>query len=140
MAMKIRRYSELIFLPSFEERFEYVKLNGQVGKDTFGFQRYVNQRFYCSSEYRRFRREIIVRDLGCDLACENHEIGGKIVIHHLNPISVDDIINHSEFAWNPEYVVCVSELTHKAIHYSDIDLLPKPFVERKPNDTCPWKG
>ena len=135
----IKRYSELVMLPTFEERFNYAELDGKVGEETFGWRRYANQRFYTSPEYRRFRRDIILRDGGCDLASDDHEIGGKIIIHHLNPITFDDIIEHSELAWNPEYVICVSELTHKAIHYSNINLLPSKFVERTKNDTCPWK-
>ena len=135
----IKCYSELILLPTFEERFEYLKLDGIVGKDTFGFDRWLNQKFYNSSEYKGLRREIIIRDNGCDLGIEGHEIFGRIIIHHINPITVDDIVSRSEFALNPEYLICVSELTHKAIHYSSIDLLPKPFTPRRPNDTCPWK-
>lgn len=138
--MNVKKYSELIQIPTFCERFEYAKLNGQVGKNTFGFQRYANQKFYTSPEYRRFRREIIIRDCGWDLGCEDYPILGKIIIHHLNPITFDDIVSRSEFAWNPEYVICVGELTHKAIHYSNIDLLPNnELVERSKNDTCPWK-
>ena len=135
----IKRYSELILLPTFEERFEYVKCLGQVGEETFGSRRYANQKFYTSPEYRRLRRDIILRDNGCDLGTPEHVIFGPIIIHHLNPITFDDIINHSEFAWDPEFLVCVSSLTHKAIHYSNIDLLPKSYTPRFKNDTCPWK-
>lgn len=135
----IRTYSELIALPTFEERYEYVRLGGRIGDETFGSDRYINQTFYTSYEWRRFRRDIIVRDMGCDLAMEDREIGGLIVIHHLNPITVDDIWRRSEFLMNPEYVVCVSDNTHKAIHYGDESLLITAPVERYKNDTCPWR-
>lgn len=139
MRKNIKCCSELFLLPTFDERFEYLKLDGVVGQDTFGFDRWLNQKFYSSPEYKRLRREIIIRDNGCDLGIAGHEIFGRIIIHHINPITVDDIVDRSEFAWNPEYLISVSEVTHKAIHYSNMDLLPKPFTPRKPNDTCPWK-
>lgn len=137
--MSIKTYSELVRLPTFEERFEYLKLKGSVGKDTFGHDRYLNQVFYTSQEWRRLRDEIIIRDNGCDLGIEGREIGGKIYIHHLNPLGANDILTHSEYLVNPEYLICVSFETHNAIHYGDINLLPRDPIERKRNDTCPWR-
>lgn len=137
--MSIKTYSELIRLPTFEERFEYLKLKGSVGKDTFGHDRYLNQVFYTSQEWRRLRDKIIIRDNGCDLGIEGREIGGKIYIHHLNPLAVKDILAHSEYLVNPEYLICTSFETHNAIHYGDINLLPRNPIERKRNDTCPWR-
>lgn len=137
--MSIKTYSELVHLPTFKERFEYLKLKGSVGKDTFGHDRYLNQVFYTSQEWRRLRDEIIIRDNGCDLGIEGREIGGKIYIHHLNPLGVNDILTHSEYLVNPEYLICVSFETHNAIHYGDINLLPRDPIERKRNDTCPWR-
>lgn len=135
----IRTYSELITLQTFEERFEYLRVDGIVGEETFGSRRYINQKYYTSSEYKRLRRIILLRDNGLDLGVEDHPINGIIVIHHMNPITIEDILNHSPLAWNPEYLISVSALTHKAIHFSNIELLPKPVVERRPNDTCPWR-
>lgn len=137
--MNIKTYSELVRLPTFEERFEYLKLKGSVGKDTFGHNRYLNQVFYTSQEWRRLRDEIIIRDNGFDLGIEGREIGGKIYIHHLNPLGVNDVLTHSEYLVNPEYLICVSFETHNAIHYGDINLLPRDPIERKRNDTCPWR-
>lgn len=135
----IRTYSELIQLKTFEERFEYLKLDGTVGESTFGFDRYLNQMFYTSIEWRNFRRDIILRDNGCDLAISGLDIVGKIFIHHLNPLTKEDILNRTEYLMNPEFVVCASKLTHDAIHYGDSNLLPKGPIERKRNDTCPWR-
>lgn len=135
----IRTYSELIQLKTFEERFEYLKLDGIVGRETFGFDRYLNQMFYTSIEWKKFRRDIILRDNGCDLAIPGLDIVGRIFIHHLNPITKEDILNRTEYLMNPEFVICSSKLTHNAIHYGDSDLLPKGPVERKRNDTCPWR-
>lgn len=135
----IRTYSELIQLKTFEERFEYLKLDGVVGRETFGFDRYLNQMFYTSIEWKKFRRDIILRDNGCDLAIPGLDIVGKIFIHHLNPITKEDILNQTEYLMNPEFVICSSKLTHDAIHYGDSDLLPKGPIERKRNDTCPWR-
>lgn len=135
-----KRYSELIALPSFEERFEYLRLHGAVGIETFGWDRYLNQSLYQSTEWRRFRRDIIVRDNGCDLAHPDHTIfGNRIIIHHLNPITIEDIASHDPLIFDPDNVVCVSHITHEAIHYGDKDLLPKDPIIRRPNDTCPWK-
>lgn len=137
--MSIKTYSELILLPTFEERFEYLRLNGAVGKDTFGYDRYLNQAFYTSYEWKKIRDQIIIRDNGCDLGIPGREIGRRIYIHHINPLRKDDIVSHSEYLRNPEFLICASFETHNAIHYGDINLLPRDPVERKPNDTCPWR-
>lgn len=136
----IKTYSQLIQLPTFEERFRYLKLDGVVGEETFGFDRYLNQVFYSSTEWKKFRRDIIVRDMGCDLGIEDREIGGLIMIHHLNPISLEDILKRNvEVLLNPENVICASANTHRAIHYGDENLLIKAPIERTKNDTCPWR-
>ena len=135
----IRTYSELIRLPTFEERFRYLKLDGLVGKDTFGFDRYLNQEFYRSKEWKEVRDFVIVRDNGCDLSMDGYEIVGRIYIHHMNPISVNDIVHSSDFLLNPDYLICMSHNTHNAVHYGDEDLLVTAPVERRKNDTCPWK-
>ena len=135
----IRTYEELSRLKTFEERFEYLKLNGEVGKDTFGFDRIFNQIFYKSKEWRSVRNQVIIRDNGCDLGLEGHDIYGKIIIHHMNPISIKDIENNSEFLLNPDYLICTSHNTHNAIHYSDESLLFQTPAERCMNDTCPWR-
>ena len=137
--MSIRTYSELILLPTFEERFKYLQLNGRVGDDTFGFDRYINQNFYKSAEWKRIRDQIIIRDNGCDLALEGYEIYGRILIHHMNPITVKDVELSTEYLMNPEYLICVTHNTHNAIHYGDEKLLMKDPVARTKNDTCPWK-
>ena len=137
--MGIRTYSELILLPTFEERFRYLQLNGRVGDDTFGFDRYINQKFYRSAEWKRIRDQIIIRDKGCDLALEGYEIYGRILIHHMNPITVKDVELSTEYLMNPEYLVCVTHNTHNAIHYGDEkQIITGPIVRTK-NDTCPWK-
>lgn len=138
MTSSIRRYSELIQIDSFEDRFRYLKLQGFVGDLTFGGNRYLNQKFYHSKEWRKVRDEVIVRDSGNDLAHPDFPIMGKIQVHHMNPITVDDIRNGSELLFNPEFLICVSEQTHNAITYGSDKTLPKLYVERKPNDTCPW--
>lgn len=133
-------YSELITLPTFEERYRYLRLGGTVGEETFGYDRYLNQVFYTSKLWRDFRRDIIVRDLGCDLGISDREIGGLIMIHHLNPISLDDILKRNlEVLVNPENAICVSHNTHQAIHYGDESLLIIAPIERSKNDTCPWR-
>lgn len=137
--MSIRTYSELIQLPTFEERFRYLQLNGQVGEDTFGFDRYINQRFYRSKEWLQVRDYVIVRDKGCDLGVEGYEIYGRILIHHLNPISLRDITELSDFLLNPEYLISTTHLTHNAIHYGDESILMIAPIERSKNDTCPWR-
>ena len=137
--MTIRTYSELITIPTFEERYKYLKIGGKVGEETFGFERYLNQEFYKSTEWQSIRRQVIVRDLGCDLGIEGREIHGKIIVHHMNPITIDDIVSASDFLLNPEYLICTLKSTHDAIHYGDESLLIKAPVERMKNDTCPWK-
>lgn len=138
--MKSRCYSELIKLETFEERFNYLKLDGLVGETTFGFDRIFNQRFYKSEEWKQTRDKIIIRDNGCDLGCIGHDIYKSIYVHHMNPIMLDDIKNISEYLLNPEYLICVSLSTHNAIHYGDYESIAQNVIERKPNDTCPWKG
>lgn len=137
--MNCRSYKDLIKLKTFEERFEYLKLSARIGEETFGFNRYLNQKFYSSSEWKRFRNKVILRDNGCDLAIEGRDIPTRIEIHHINPISIEDVENGSENLFDMENVICTSPLTHKAIHYGDASILPKDIIERKPNDTCPWK-
>ena len=137
--MRIKTYSELIALPTFEERFEYLQLKGTVGQETFGFDRYLNQILYSSKEWKHLRNKIIVRDNGCDLALEGFEIYGRILIHHINPITIDDAIKRRETIFDPENLVCVTHNTHNAIHYGDKSLLITGPVERRANDTCPWK-
>lgn len=136
----IKTYSELITLPTFEERYRYLKLDGKVGESTFGFDRYLNQTFYRSDEWLSLRNEIIIRDNGCDLGVEGREIiKQRILIHHMNPITVDDIIRRTEYLLNPEYLICTVKRTHDAIHYGDEGLLLTIPQERSMNDTCPWR-
>ena len=135
----IKTYSELLTLPTFEERYNYLKLNGRVGESTFGYDRYLNQILYTSKEWRRFRDEIIIRDNGCDMACEGFDFSGRATVHHINPITVEDVINRHPKVFDPENVITVSDNTHKAIHYGDENLLIKAPVVRTKNDTCPWK-
>lgn len=137
--MSIKTYSEVIALPTFEDRFNYLQLKGRVGQETFGYDRYLNQILYNSYEWRKFRREIIVRDNGCDLACEGHDINDKALIHHINPIRVEDIINRNPIVFDPENVITTILSTHNAIHYGDENLLIISPIERRQNDTCPWK-
>lgn len=137
--MSIRTYSELIKIPTFKERFEYLRLNGKVGEETFGFDRYLNQVFYKSPEWRAARDFVIIRDQGCDLAMEGHEIFGKILVHHMNPISMEDIVHRTEYLLDPEYLICTIKNTHDAIHYGDGSLLITGPIERTKNDTCPWR-
>ena len=139
MSTSIRTYSELIQIPTFLGRFRYLKLDGRVGEDTFGHDRYLNQILYRSSEWKRFRREIIIRDNGCDLACEGYEIFGKILIHHINPITVEDVLNRHPNIFDPENVISTVLNTHNAIHYGDETLLITEPIVRTKNDTCPWK-
>ena len=134
-----RCYSELVKLPTFEERFEYLKLSARIGEDTFGRERYLNQLFYNSVEWKSLRAEALIRDGGFDLGLEDRPIMGRIDVHHINPITVEDIENRNPCLFDLENVICVSPLTHKAIHYGDLSLLPHDPIERKPNDTCPWK-
>lgn len=139
--MTIRTYSELITIPTFEERYEYLRLGGKVGEDTFGFDRWLNQMFYNSGEWRSLRNFIITRDLGCDLGHVDHEIpdGVRIYIHHMNPIDVNDIVKRSDFLLDPEYLITTIKSTHDAIHYGDASLLVTNPIVRTMNDTCPWR-
>lgn len=139
MKKMIRNYSELITLRTFKERFEYLKLDGIVGEETFGFDRYMNQIFYKSKEWASVRREVIVRDNGCDLGVDGYEIHGKILIHHMNPINLSDIVHKTDELLNPDYLITTVLSTHNAIHYGDASLLPALPVERRANDTCPWR-
>ena len=137
--MSIKLYSELITRPTFEERFQYLKIDGSVGEETFGFDRYMNQKFYKSKEWKTIRDYVIIRDNGCDLGIENREIPGRILIHHMNPVTVKDIENMSDFLLNPQYLISTTHDTHNAIHYGDESLLIKNPIERRANDTVPWK-
>lgn len=138
-SMIIRTYSELSQLTTFKERYEYLRLDGKVGEETFGFDRYINQVFYKSDEWKSVRDFVIIRDNGCDLGVEGYEIHGKILIHHMNPISPKDIARRSEILLNPEYLITTVLSTHNAIHYGDESLLISAPIERMRNDTCPWK-
>ena len=138
--MIIRTYKELSRLTTFQDRFNYLRLSGQVGRDTFGFDRIFNQQFYKSREWLALRDFVIVRDNGCDLGIDGHKINGqKIYIHHMNPITLDDIVNNTEFLMNPEYLITTIHNTHNAIHYGDENLLVTAPIERTKNDTCPWR-
>ena len=140
MKMKtIRTYSELIKLRTFEERFQYLQLNGRVGEETFGFDRYMNQKFYNDPEWLHIRDQVIIRDNGCDLAMPDREIKTRILVHHMNPIDKEDILRRSDFLLNPEYLICTIKATHDAIHYGDESKLIIMPPERRPNDTCPWR-
>lgn len=135
----IRCYSDLIQLPTFEERFRYLQLNGSVGKSTFGFDRYINQRFYHSKEWKDVKDLVIVRDMGCDLGIEGRDIFDRVYIHHMNPILVKDILESSDILLNPEFLITTTLSTHNAIHYGDDSIITFAPVERRPNDMCPWK-
>lgn len=137
--MKIRTYSELITLPTFEERYEYLRIGGIVGAETFGFDRYLNQTFYKTDEWLAVRDEVIIRDGGCDLAMSDRKINGRILVHHMNPITKEDILNRSKFLLDPEYLICTVKNTHDAIHYGDRGLLITAPIVRSRNDTCPWR-
>ena len=139
MMMSIRTYSELIAFPTFEERFKYLQLNGQVGESTFGFDRYMNQVFYRSQKWKSIRDFVIIRDCGCDLGVEGYDIHGKIIIHHMNPLSMRDIETESDFLLNPDFLICTTHNTHNAIHYGNENLLVTAPIERTKNDTCPWR-
>lgn len=134
----IRSYRELRRLETFEERYRYLALRGEVGRPTFGFDRYINQQFYRSSEWRHLRHSIILRDNGCDLGIEGFEIHERIIIHHMNPMTVDDLVDGDDSILDPEFLICVSHKTHNAVHYGDERLLPRPLVERSPGDTKLW--
>lgn len=135
----IRTYSELITFDTFKERYRYLQLGGSVGVDTFGFDRYLNQGFYKSKEWKAIRDYVIVRDNGCDLGVEGFDIHARIYIHHMNPILPKDIVDQTEFLLDPEYLICTTHNTHNAIHYGDEGLLVTEPIVRTPNDTCPWK-
>lgn len=136
----IKTYSELILLPTFKERFEYLKLNGSVGRETFGFDRYLNQLFYQRSpKWKAIRDHVIIRDNGCDLGVEGYEIHSRIIVHHMNPITIEDIERESDFLLDPEFLISTVHNTHNAIHYGDESLLCFGPIERTKNDTCPWK-
>lgn len=139
MKNTIRTYSELSKLKTLKERFEYLRLDGKVGEDTFGFDRYLNQMFYKLPEWKKVRREVIIRDDGCDLGVEGFDIMGTIIVHHMNPITKQQIINHDPILFDPEFLISSSTLTHNAIHYGDSNLLPRDLIERRKNDTCPWR-
>lgn len=140
MSRMTRSYSELVKLGSFEERFRYLQLDGVVGHETFGYDRYFNQAFYRSSEWKQIRDRVILRDNGCDLGVPGYEIHGKIYIHHINPIELRDIEVQSDLLLNPEYLICTTHRTHNAIHYGDEDQLISKPTERTKNDTCPWRN
>ena len=135
----LKCYSELVKLNTFEERFQYLSLNGSVGKDTFGYDRYLNQKFYKSNIWKRIRRDVIIRDNGCDLGIPGRELDNGIYIHHMNPVTREDILNQTDLLLNPEFLICVSDITHNAIHYGDGGKLFLDPLERRKNDTCPWK-
>lgn len=137
--MSIKTYSELIKLPTFKERYNYLRLTGYVGEETFGFDRYLNQTFYRSQKWKSIRDHVIVRDNGCDLGVEGHEIFGKIIIHHMNPITIKDIEHESDFLLDPEFLITTIHNTHNAIHYGDEGLLIDEPLIRTRNDTCPWR-
>lgn len=137
--MNTRTYSELMILETFIDRYRYLRIGGAIGEETFGFDRYLNQVLYKSDEWKRFRRDIILRDRGNDLACEGYEIVGKILIHHINPITVEDVIRRDPKIFDEENVIATSLNTHNAIHYGDEGLLATEPIVRRPNDTCPWR-
>ena len=137
--MRIKRYSELIKLQTFEERFEYLKLDGIIGEQTFGSHRSINQTFYHSRDWLSFRDKVIIRDNGCDLGVYGYDINGPILIHHINPITEEDILEQRKCVFDFENVICTRLSTHNAIHYGDKNLLLINVNERKPNDTCPWR-
>lgn len=134
-----KSYSELMQLETFEERFNYLKLEGRVGEETFGYDRILNQMLYQSARYKRVRDKVVIRDNGYDLGVEGREIQGRIIVHHINPITVEQVINLDECVFDPENLISTSHLTHNAIHYSDENILIKDPIERRRNDTCPWK-
>ena len=138
--MDFRTYSELITFNTFEERYRYLRLEGKVGEETFGFDRFINQYLYQRSQrWKETRRKVIMRDNGCDLGIEGRDIGGRIIVHHMNVVTMDDLLNERDWIFDPEYLISTSHNTHTAIHYGDEDLLIKAPIERKANDTCPWR-
>lgn len=135
----LRNYSELSRLQTFRERFEYLRLDGIVGAETFGFDRYLNQVFYNSDEWKAVRKTVIIRDNGCDLGMDGYDIHGKIIVHHMNPFSIDDVLHRKEELLDPEFLISTVLNTHNAIHYGDESLLPSTPIVRTKNDTCPWR-
>lgn len=141
MSTLIRSYKELSRLKTFEERYRYLQLKGSVGRETFGFDRYLNQVFYQRNpKWKSARDAVIIRDSGCDLGIEGREIYGKIIVHHMNVVTLEDLERDSDILYDPEYLICTMHTTHNAIHYGDEHLLMLDPIERKPNDTCPWKN
>lgn len=139
--MMIRTYTELVKIPTFKERYEYLRLGDKVGRESFGLERIFNQRFYHSPEWYQIRRDIFIRDNGCDMGLDDHDIFDRPVVHHMNPISFTDLHQHTDNLFNPEYLILVSHRTHNAIHYGSFDLIREPeLIERVQNDTCLWKG
>lgn len=136
---KIRCYRDLRALTSIKDRYEYLKIGGKIGDSTFGFDRYLNQEFYQSYEWKKARRSVILRDNGCDMGLPDYELDSGIIVHHMNPITMDDIIERNPDIFDPEYLICVSDRSHRAIHFGDISLLPKGLIERRSGDTCPWR-
>lgn len=137
---KLKSYSELRELKTYEQRFKYLQIGGRIGIETFGYDRYLNQMFYNLPNWKKVRDQVIIRDNGCDLGLEGYSIPGKVIIHHINPITIDDVLEGNPEIFDPEYLVCVSHATHNAIHYGD-ETYPHKFevIERRPNDTVPWK-
>lgn len=137
--IKRRYYSDLIKLPTLKERYDYLRIGGKVGQSTFGYDRWLNQMFYALPEWKSVRNKIIIRDNGCLFGLEGYEIKSGIVIHHMNPITREDIVDRNPDIFNPEFLICVDDRVHKAIHYGNENLLPQDPIERRPFDTCPWK-
>lgn len=139
MTMRIRNFRELRAISSFEERYDYLRLFGDVGRATFGFERYINQRFYTSAQWKQVRSAVIARDFGCDLAMDGYDIPDKIIVHHMNPMTIQDLEDGNPDILNPDYLISTSLRTHNAIHYGDRSNLIQPIVERKPGDTLLWR-
>lgn len=135
----IRSYSELLRLRTFEDRFQYLRLNGRIGEETFGFDRYLNQVLYRSQRWKSVRDKVIVRDNACDLGVEGYDIPGRIIVHHMNPLTIKDIEDETDFLLDPEFLICTTHNTHNAIHYGDESLLVSAPIIRTKNDTCPWR-
>lgn len=141
MTTKIRTYSELITFPTFEERFRYLKLDGVVGEDTFGWMRYLNQKLYASTEWKKLKRDLIIRDICCDLGVAGYDIFGRVYVHHITPITRDDVVNNARCLWDPDNLIITTLETHNAIHFGDASILSRNVIcGRTPNDTCPWKN
>lgn len=134
-----RTFRELSKLKTFEERYQYLRVNGVVGESTFGYDRYLNQILYTSKRWKNLRDDIIIRDNGCDLGIDDYKIYGRIIIHHMNPITIEDVEFEKDIVFDPEFLICTTLDTHNAIHYGNVSLLKKDLIERKKNDTCPWR-